>query len=198
MKTSKKWIKVGTNPNVEKDISPKAFKEWLNLPSNLENFYNNGDVKGRFIESIIEQKEGSKKAITENQNTKGKDVVRQGVDGEIKSTSTICDFDDAGLKHKSCHLQIGGLVSKKGPKGTKKDIIIVDAVNFRRFEVPHDDFYYGDFQFFKVKAATRSGKEDLSFKWYADYDSEKYYLNGDYRSTAKSNNTKLILNYEVN
>ena len=198
MKTSKKWNKEGSNPKIKELIGPEAFFAWLSNRDNALSLYNMGDVKGRFIESRIEQKEGSNKVITENQNTKGKDVVRQGVDGEIKSTSTICDFDDAGLKHKSCHLQIGGLMSKKGPKGTKKDIIIVDAVNFRRFEVPHDDFYYGDFQFFKVKAATRSGKEDLSFKWYADYDSEKYYLNGDYRSPSKSNNTKLILNYEVN
>jgi hypothetical protein len=197
MKRLKTWERVGTNPNVEKDYNPKAFKEWINIPSNLESFYNNGDVKGRFIESVIEQKEGSKEFITENQNTKGKDVVRQGVDGEIKTTSTVCNLTTVGLKYKTCYFQIGGLISKRGPKGTKKDIIIVDAVNFRRFEVPHDDFYYGDFQFNEVKATTRSGKNDLTLLWYADYNTEKYYINKNLRSPFKSNNTELILKYEV-
>tara|TARA_R110000772_G_scaffold76763_1_gene165525 strand:- start:43 stop:645 length:603 start_codon:yes stop_codon:yes gene_type:complete len=196
MKISKEWNKVGTNPKIKELIGPEAFLVWISNRDNALSLYNMGDVSGRWIEKIVEENEGDSVNESTNQNIKGKDIVRQGVDGEIKTTSTICNFTDDGLKHKSCHLQIGALMSKKGPKGTKKDIIIVDAVNFRRFEIPHDDFYYGDFQLGEVKAATRSGKEDLNFRWYADYDSEKYYLNGDYRSPSKSNNTKLILNYE--
>ena len=67
-------------------------------------------------------------------------------------------------------------------------------VNFKRFEVPHDDFF-NKFKFYDVKT-----KGDISFQWYGDYDPNKYFLNGNYRSEIKSYNTKLLLegNYEKN
>jgi hypothetical protein len=38
---------------------------------------------------------------------------------------------------------------------------------------------------------------DWSFRWFGDYDPDKFYLNGDYRSEKMSHNTKLIQKYEV-
>ena len=64
----------------------------------------------------------------------------------------------------------------------------------RRFCIPHDVFFY-EMKFYDV---TKNDEVvDWSFRWFGDYDSDKFYLNGDYRSDKMSHNTKLIQKYEV-
>ena len=190
MKTIKVWKKVGTNSNVENIFGFEAFCKYYGITPNQRSpqLYASGDVRGRFIEQVIGELEGNKDSIVENQNIKGKDVQIINSDGveqdvEIKTTSTVCNFTDRGLKNKSCYLMWNGLKSKENECDY---LIFIDAVNFRRFEIPHDDF----FTLFE-----RSAEEMMII--YADYDSEKFWLNGDYRSSSKSNNTKLIKQYEI-
>ena len=186
-KRSIKRKMVNPNPNVEMLFSFKAFRKWMMKEENMRSLYNSGDVRGRFAESVIEQLEGSNAIIADNQNTKGFDIDRNGILAELKTTSTLVTTPST-KKYQTCYLQVGGLESKR----TKcHEIIILDLVNMRRFCIPHDDFFY-KMKFYEVKS-----KNDISFRWFGDYDPEKYYINGDYRSKRASHNTALIQQYEV-
>ena len=185
---------INPNPNVVKLFGFEAFCKWVGDANPTENarlLYSNGDVRGRFAESVIEQLEGSNIIVVANQNTKGFDIDRNGILAELKTTSTLVTTSGTKI-YKTCYLQIGGLKSKK----TKcHEIIILDLVNMRRFCIPHDDFF-NKMEFYDVK---KNGvKVDISFRWYGDYDHEKYYNNGNYRSDIMSHNTILIQQYEVN
>tara|TARA_R110001606_G_scaffold203220_1_gene351365 strand:- start:96 stop:749 length:654 start_codon:yes stop_codon:yes gene_type:complete len=192
-KRSIKRKMVNPNPNVEKLFGFKAFCKWMGITNPNENsksLYNSGDVRGRFAESVIEQLEGSNAIIADNQNTKGFDIDRNGILAELKTTSTLVTTPST-KKYQTCYLQVGGLESKR----TKcHEIIILDLVNMRRFCIPHDDFFY-KMKFYDVKK--KGIKTDISFRWFGDYDPEKYYINGDYRSKRASHNTALIQQYEV-
>lgn len=185
--------KVNPNPKVEALFGFPAFCKWVGITEPNENsrkLYNSGDVRGRFAEDVIEKLEGSSNIITDNQNIKGYDIIRKGVLAELKSTSTLISSEST-LKHFTCYLQISGLKSKKG---NCHEIIILDLVNMRRFCIPHDVFFY-EMKFYDV---TKNDEVvDWSFRWFGDYDSDKFYLNGDYRSDKMSHNTKLIQKYEV-
>ena len=189
--------KVNPNPKVEALFGFPAFCKWygINEPNeNSRKLYNSGDVRGRFAEGVIEKLEGSSNIIADNQNIRGYDIIRivdsKGILAELKSTSTLISSEST-LKHFTCYLQISGLKSKKGKC---HEIIILDLVNMRRFCIPHDVFFY-EMKFYDV---TKNDEVvDWSFRWFGDYDSDKFYLNGDYRSDKMSHNTKLIQKYEV-
>jgi hypothetical protein len=182
------YKKVQPNPNVESLFGFNAFCEWMGITKPNENnkaLYNSGDVRGRFAESVIEQLEGSSNIISANQNTVGYDIDRDGVLAELKTTSTICSVPSTRI-HQTCYLQVGGLLSKKGEC---HEIIILDLVNMRRFCIPHDVFF-NEMKFYKSSG-------DISFRWYADYNPNKFYLNGSYRSKVMPHNTMLIKKYEI-
>ncbi len=181
------YKKVQPNPNVESLFGFNAFCEWMGITKPNENskaLYNSGDVRGRFAESVIEQLEGSNTIIADNQNTKGFDINRNGILAELKTTSTLRSSEST-LKHFTCYLQIGGLLSKRD---NCHEIIILDLVNMRRFCIPHDVFF-NEMKFYKCGG-------DISFRWFGDYDPNKFYLNGDYRSETMSHNTILIQKHE--
>lgn len=184
---------VNPNPNVLKLFGFEAFCKWVGITEPNENskkLYNSGDVRGRFAEDVIEQLEGSNVIVVANQNTKGFDVNRKGVLAELKTTSTLITTSST-KKHQTCYLQISGLESKRNEC---HEIIILDLVNMRRFCIPHDDFF-NKMEFYDVK---KNGiKVDISFRWFGDYDPNKFYKNGDYRSYPMSHNTILIQKYEV-
>jgi hypothetical protein len=190
---------IKVNKSVKEQIGPDAFLKWIAVPENALMLYNMGDVAGRWIEKIIEQKEGTNTNQLGNQNTHGYDVLRYK-DGllkkaEIKTTSTVVTTKST-RKHNTCYMKVGGLEDKR----TKcHEIIIIDKVNFHRFCIPHDVFFnegsfYGE------------GKT-LSFRWYADYDEDKTLQktkrnlldDGTYklRSEPMSNNTKLLKKYQI-
>lgn len=182
------YKKVQPNPNVESLFGFNAFCEWMGITKPNENsksLYNSGDVRGRFAESVIEQLEGSNVIIADNQNTKGFDIDRNGILAELKTTSTLVT-DESMKKHNTSYLQIGGLESKRDKC---HEIIILDLVNMRRFCIPHDVFFN------EIKFNESSG--DISFRWYADYNPNKFCLNGNYRSKVMPYNTMLIKKYEI-
>jgi len=182
------YKKIDPNPNVESLFGFKAFCGWMGITKPNENskvLYNSGDVRGRFAESVIEQLEGSSNIISANQNTVGYDINRNGVLAELKTTSTLIQKSST-IKHKTSYLQIGGLLSKKGEC---HEIIILDLVNMRRFCIPHDVFF-NEMKFYK-------SRKDISFRWYGDYNPNKFYLNGNYRSKTMRYNTILIQKYEI-
>jgi hypothetical protein len=184
---------------VKNEFSYEAFRKWmLSDEKNFKSMYNSGDVSGRFIENVIIQNEGVKQTVKENQNTHFYDVLRYRnhviMKGEIKSTSTL--VTDASMKkHNTSYLKIGGFAQKKGEFD---EMIIIDKVNFHRFEIPHDVFF---------SEAIFSGTKGNDFRWYADYDEYKTLQkvkrnllpDGTYRlrSEALANNTKLIKKYQI-
>ncbi len=184
--------KVNPNPKVEELFGFPPFCKWMGITKPNENsrkLYNSGDVRGRFAEDVIEKLEGSNTIIADNQNTKGFDINRKGILAELKTTSTLISSEST-IKFQTCYLQISGLESKK----TKcHEIIILDLVNMRRFCIPHDVFF-DEMKFYDVKK--KGIKTDISFRWFGDYDPNKFYLNGDYRSETMSHNTILIQKYE--
>ena len=185
--------KVNPNPKVEELFGFPPFCKWMGITKPNENsrkLYNSGDVRGRFAEDVIEKLEGSNTIIDDNQNTKGFDINRKGILAELKTTSTLISSEST-IKFQTCYLQISGLESKK----TKcHEIIILDLVNMRRFCIPHDVFF-DEMKFYDVKK--KGIKTDISFRWFGDYDPNKFYLNGDYRSETMSHNTMLIQKYEI-
>ena len=185
--------KVNPNPKVEELFGFPPFCKWMGITKPNENsrkLYNSGDVRGRFAEDVIEKLEGSNTIIADNQNTKGFDINRKGILAELKTTSTLISSEST-IKFQTCYLQISGLESKK----TKcHEIIILDLVNMRRFCIPHDVFF-DEMKFYDVKK--KGIKTDISFRWFGDYDPNKFYLNGDYRSETMSHNTMLIQKYEI-
>ena len=185
--------KVDPNPNVEILFGFYAFCKWMGITKPNENskaLYNSGDVRGRFAESVIEQLEGSNTIIADNQNTKGFDINRNGILAELKTTSTLCSSEST-IKHFTCYLQVSGLLSKRD---NCHEIIILDLVNMRRFCIPHDVFF-NEMKFYDV---TKNDEVvDITFRWFGDYDPNKFYLNGDYRSETMSHNTILIQKYEI-
>ena len=188
------YIKVNPNPRVEKLFGFEAYCKWMGITkpnANSLTSYNSGDVKGRFIEAVLEQTEGTSGKITENQNTPYFDLIRNGKKVESKSTSTNVT-SPSQQKYNTNYLQIGGLLSKK--YGCD-EIIITDAVNFRWFCIPHDDF----FNKFKLIDVWKNQSELIDYRlvWFTDYNPNKYFKNGNYRSPYLSHNTKLITNYEV-
>ena len=187
------YKKIDPNPNVESLFGFKAFCKWMGITKPNENskaLYNSGDVRGRFAESVVEQLEGSNEIIHANQNTVGYDIIREGVLGELKSTSTLCSSEST-LIHHTCYLQVGGLESKRD---NCDEIIILDLVNMRRFCIPHDVFF-NEMKFYNVRK--KDTIVDISFRWFGDYNPNKFYLNGDYRSDTMSHNTSLIQKYEI-
>ena len=185
--------KVNPNPKVEELFGFPPFCKWMGITKPNENsrkLYNSGDVRGRFAEDVIEKLEGSNTIIADNQNTKGFDINRNGILAELKTTSTLRSSEST-LKHFTCYLQIGGLLSKRD---NCDEIIILDLVNMRRFCIPHDVFF-NEMKFYDVKK--KGIKTDISFRWFGDYDPNKFYLNGDYRSETMSHNTMLIQKYEI-
>lgn len=194
-----KNMTIKVNKSVKELIGPDAFLKWITVPENAMMLYNMGDVAGRWIEKIIEQKEGTNTNQSGNQNTHGYDVLRYK-DGllkkaEIKTTSTVIT-NKSSIKHGTCYLKIGGLEDKR----TKcHEIIIIDKVNFHRFCIPHDVFF--------SEAEFYGEGKTLSFRWYADYDEDnlkKYYktaTNDDgtpkLRSKPIFNNTKLLKRFQI-
>ena len=189
------------NPKVRDKYSFEAFCKWMGITNPNENsraLYNSGDVSGRFIEQVIIQNEGIKQTIKENQNTHFYDILRYKnnviIKGEIKTTSTL--VTDASMKkHNTSYLKIGGFAQKINEFD---EIIIIDKVNFHRFEIPHDIFF---------SEAIFSGTKGNDFRWYADYDEYKtlqkvkrnLLSDGTHRlrSEALANNTKLIKKYQI-
>ena len=177
--------------NVEKLVGFEAFKKWMEDEKNMKAMYNSGDVRGRFAESVIEQLEGSNVLIADNQNTKGYDINRNGILSELKTTSTLITTPST-RKNLTCRLQVGGLESKRN---NCHEIIILDLVNFKRFDVPHDVFF-NEMKLYDVK--NKGGVVvNLLFLWYGDYNPNKYFLNGNERSESMSHNTRLLGNYQV-
>ena len=162
---------VKPNKKIEDLISFEAFKKWMADDKNSKMMYDSGDVAGRFIENRIIETEG-----------------------EIKSTSTLVT-DESMKKHNTSYLKIGGFRQKKGEFHV---MIIIDKVNFQRFEIPHDVFF---------NEAKFSGTKENDFRWYADYDEDKTLQkvkrnltpNGTYRLRSESlaHNTKLIKKYII-
>ena len=184
------YKKIDPNPNVEILFGFEAFRKWMMKEENILSLYNSGDVRGRFAESVVEQLEGSNTIIADNQNTKGFDINRNGILAELKTTSTLRSSEST-LKHFTCYLQIGGLLSKRD---NCDEIIILDLVNMRRFCIPHDVFFK-KMRFYDV---TKNDEVvDITFRWFGDYDPNKFYLNGDYRSYKMSHNTIWIQKYEI-
>ena len=58
------------------------------------------------------------------------------------------------------------------------------------FRIEHDDFFKND----NIKLIPQGN--DYSFRWFVDYDENKYYKNGKYRSETLSKNTIAIKQYE--
>ena len=92
--------------------------------------YNMGDVAGRWIEKIIEQKVGTNTNQLGIQNTHGYDVLRSK-DGllkkaEAKTTSTVVTTKST-RNHNTCYMKVGGLEVIR----TKcHEIIIIDKVEW--------------------------------------------------------------------
>ena len=152
------------NKKLKDLVGWEAFKKWMADEKNLKTMYNSGDVAGRFIENRIIETEGYNTIVKENQNTHFYDILRMINNmlqkGEIKSTSTLVT-DESMKKHNTSYLKIGGFKQKKGEFHV---MIIIDKVNFQRFEIPHDVFF-NEFKF--------SGTKENDFRWYADYDEYK-------------------------
>ena len=189
---------VKPNKKIEDLISFEAFKKWMADDKNSKMMYDSGDVAGRFIENRIIETEGYNTVVKENQNTHFYDILRMINNtlqkGEIKSTSTLVT-DESMKKHNTSYLKIGGFRQKKGEFHV---MIIIDKVNFQRFEIPHDVFF---------NEAKFSGTKENDFRWYADYDEDKTLQkvkhnltsNGTYRLRSESlaHNTKLIKKYII-
>ena len=197
---------IKVNKKIKDQFSYEAYCKWSGITKpnlyqdkNSRAMYNSGDVSGRFIENVIIQNEGIKQSVKENQNTHFYDVLRYNklkeiIKGEIKSTSTL--VTDASMKkHNTSYLKIGGFAQKINEFG---EMIIIDKVNFHRFEIPHDVFF---------KEAIFSGTKGNQFCWYADYDEYKTLQkvkrnllpDGTYRLRSKTlaNNTELIKKYQI-
>ena len=182
----KEHTKVNTNPKVEQLLSFEAFSKWIKeSDDNIKEFYNMGDVRGRWAERRLQELFGDRDRIIEaNQNTYGYDLLIDGFKWEVKSTSSI---QDKLSKYKTSYLQIGGLKSKENEC---HGIIFLDLVNYRMFRIEHDDFFKND----NIKLIPQGN--DYSFRWFVDYDENKYYKNGKYRSETLSKNTIAIKQYE--
>jgi len=144
-----------------------------------------GDVYGRCVENIMEEKTGSNKIKKNNQNTIGYDLISSitGLKEESKSTSTIT---------KANLLQISGLLEKRKGNGNEgcDVMIITDLCNFRQFRIPHDDFFEsGKFKFYYATNAA-GVQTDMYFYWDAYYGT---------KGNRQQSNTDALLsgNYEV-
>jgi hypothetical protein len=162
---------------------------------NMRSLYNMGDVRGRWAERVLQDLIGDKgKTSKSNQNAHGYDIEIDGNKWEVKTTSSI---QAKNSKHGTAYLQIGGLKNKRGKC---YGIIFLDLVNYKMFCIKHDDFFYnGEIQLIPQG-------EDLSFRWFVDYDEYKTLKkvkrnlleDGTYKLRCKnlSINTKAIKKYE--
>ena len=188
MKTSK-WSRVGTNSKVYKRFNFEAFCKYHKADEvdneNMLSLYNMGEVRGRWVERVLQDLLGDGDKITEaNQNTQGWDIMMEGKRWEIKTTSSICAKSSAEFG--TSYLQIGGLKSKKIAYG----IMFLDLVNYRIFKIKTTDFFNPN-----IFSLIPQG-DDLSFRWFVDYNENKFWKNGNCRSKLMSMNTKAIKKYE--
>jgi hypothetical protein len=149
-------------------FNDSAVFNWLtkNRGENLKELIKVNRVRGSIMERILSEYFNS-----EFTDAHGSDEINQ--DGKLVETKITKSIN---LKK----FEIGNIISKRG----KCDIIrIVDLINYRIFEIPHDEFF--KYAKFNIRGKTRRSD---SLLWSASYNKS---------DRIEIGNTQLLLDNEI-
>ena len=157
--------------NIKENLNDSALVQWL-VKDDLKELFNLIKVKG-VRGSAVEWK------IAQDLNSQFTDL--HGSD-EIDSKGRIIETKTTKSINKGL-FEIGNVLSKK----TKCDFIrIIDLINFRWFEIPHDVFFDEENG---IKVSKRGIKKII----------DSFFFSASYNKTDNkaTHNTQLLLKYEI-